>query len=112
MNQRLIFSKSNRKDVMELIKGWKTVATYRNFLKTIVRLPNRAQIEFALVTEVTRILQDIGIVENKTKYYTLEELRAIFYSPHRFNDPGISLGYCAAKDHHFFGRGALILNLR
>ncbi|MCK4815980.1 hypothetical protein KA005_09420 [bacterium] len=110
MNQRLVFSKSNRKDVMELIKGWKTVATYRNFLKTIVRLPNRAQIEFALVTEVTRILQDIGIVDSKAKYYTLEELRAIFYSPHRFNDPGISLCYCAAKDHHFFGRGGLIIS--
>jgi hypothetical protein len=107
-NHRLIFSKSNRKSVMGLEKGWKTVDTYRNFLKYVSRLSNRSQIESLLLEETTRILRVLELIPKTHHFQGLEDLRAVFHTPHRFNDRGISLHYCAAKDQHFFGRGGLL----
>lgn len=109
-NYHLIFTKPNRKTVMGLEKGWKAVDTYRNFLKTVRCLPNRAQIELALLTETTRILEKLQLVKSNTQFQTLNDLRGVFYDSHRFHDRGVSLHYCAAKDHHFFGRGGLLVS--
>lgn len=109
-NHHLIFAKPNRKTVIRLEKGWKCVDTYRNFLKTVRCLPNRAQIEFALLTETTRILNKLQLVKSINQFQTLNDLRGVFYDPHRFYDRGISLHYCAAKDQHFFGRGGLLVS--
>jgi len=109
-NHYLIFANSKRNAVMRLKKGWKCVDTYRNFLKVVTRLPNRALIESCLVTEMTRILHNLNLLPQTRKFRTLEDLRGVFYSPHRGHDTGISLHYCAAKDHHFFGRGGLLVS--
>ena len=107
-NQRLIFGSQDRQAVMGLLKGWKSVVTYRNFLAVVKSLSNHAQIESQVVIEVTRVLRDLGLISTTCKFRQIENLRAVFHKPHRFNDPGISMGYCSAKDQHFMGRGGLI----
>lgn len=109
-NCHLIFEKPDRGAVMMLKKGWKSVDTYRNFLKVVSRLSTRARIESLLVMEITRILRELNLLPQNKQVRTLEDLKAVFYSPHRDHDPGISLNYCAAKDHHFFGRGGLLVS--
>lgn len=108
-NHSVIFSKNGRHSVLGIRKGWKSVSTYRNFLKRVQSLPNRSQIENALLTEITRVLTTLNLIPSKSDFHSLDELRSVFYAPHRKNDPEISLNYCAAKDHHFFGRGGLIV---
>lgn len=108
MNHRLIFSQAHRKSILRLEKGWTVVNTYRNFLPTISRLPNRIQIQLALVTEIERILKELNIIPSQKRLESLDDLRTVFYKSHRSKDSGISLAHCAAKKHDFFGRGGLI----
>jgi len=107
-NQRLIFGSQNRQAIMGLKKGWKSVVTYRNFLAYVFSLPNHAQIESMVVSEVVRILRNLNLIAITRNFHRIEDLRAVFHKSHRFKDPGISMAYCSAKDQHFMGRGGLI----
>lgn len=93
---------------MRLIKGWKTVLTYRNFLAFVNSLSNHTLIESQIVVEVTRVLRDLGQILTTQEFQQIEDLKAVFHKPRRFNDRGISMGYCSAKDQHFMGREGLI----
>ncbi|MHA1971621.1 MAG: hypothetical protein ACTSW1_01440 [Candidatus Hodarchaeales archaeon] len=108
LNHTYIFGKRPRRDILRLEKGWKTVATYRNFLKLLKSLPNHLEVESAITNEVVRVLLLLGVkVENRV-FTRLNDLRNVFHLSHRHKDPGITLNYCAAKDNHFIGRGGLL----
>jgi len=93
---------------MILAKGWKSVRTYQTFVEALKTLPNAAQIELATVTEVIRVLQLLRVPLKFKDFQKIEELSRVFHTPHRLKDRNITLNYCAAKDHHFMGRGDLL----
>ena len=107
-NHYYIFGRTNRKEVLGLEKGWKAAKTYQDFLNTLKALPNAFKIEYATVTEVVRVLRQLGVALKSTQYQRIEDLRFMFHTPHRLKDPTITLNYCAPKDHHFMGRGGLL----
>ena len=108
MNQQFIFGKASRKEIMALEKGWTSVATYRNFLKSLKQLSNLPEVQSTIVTEVLRVLHLLGVPLKNQEFNQIEDLCKVFHKPHRLKDPGISFNYCAAKDQHFMGRGGLL----
>lgn len=107
-NHYYIFGRTNRKEVLGLEKGWKAAKTYQDFLNTLKALPNASEIEYATVTEVVRVLRQLGVTLKSAQYQRIEDLRFMFHTPHRLKDPTITLNYCAPKDRHFMGRGGLL----
>jgi hypothetical protein len=107
-NHYYIFGRTNRREILGLEKGWKTTKTYHDFLDTLKALPNTSEIEYAIVTEVVRVLRQLGVALKSAQYQRIEDLRFVFHTPHRLKDPTISLNYCAPKDQHFMGRGGLL----
>ena len=72
-------------------------------------LPNTSEIESITVTEVVRVLRHLGVALKDSQYHRIEDLCFVFHTPHRLKDPTITFNYCAPKDHHFFGRGGLLV---
>ena len=107
-NHYYIFGRTNRKEVLGLEKGWKAAKTYQDFLAVLKALPNTSEIEYATVTEVARVLRQLGVALKSAQYQRIEALRFVFHTPHRLKDPTITLNYCAPKDQHFMGRGGLL----
>ena len=106
---QLVFGKEARYKVMDLLKGWKSAPTYRNFIEAIVQLPNGQEIEQAVVCEVARVLTLLDVKPKIKSLKTLEDLRQVFHIPLRLKDPGISLAYCSSKKQTFMGRGGLVI---
>jgi hypothetical protein len=104
-----IFGKLQHGKTMQLQRGWKTVDTYRNFLKQLKTLPNARTIEQAVLREVGRVLQHLQFPRNRGTWTTMADLRMVLHPSHRHKDAGISLSHCAAKHQTFFGRGGLIV---
>jgi hypothetical protein len=104
-----IFGKLQHRRIMNLERGWKTVVTYRNFLKQLKTLPNARMIEQAVLREVNRVLQCFQLPTKWEPWTTIADLRQVLHTSHRHKDAGISLSHCAAKHQTFFGRGGLIV---
>lgn len=104
-----IFGKLQHRKTMQLQRGWKTVDTYRNFLKQLKTLPNAQTIEQAVLREVDRVLQQLQVPRKGGPWTTMADLRRVLHLSHRHKDAGISLSHCAAKHQTFFGRGGLIV---
>ncbi|MFX0065582.1 MAG: hypothetical protein ACFFC7_25705 [Candidatus Hermodarchaeota archaeon] len=104
-----IFGKLQHSKTMNLQRGWKTVVTYRNFLKQLKTLPNARTIEQAVLREVDRVLQHLQFPRKRGPWTTMGDLRRVLHPSHRHKDAGISLSHCAAKHQTFFGRGGLIV---
>ena len=107
-NHYYIFGRTKRREVLGLERGWKAAKTYQDFLNALKVLPNASEIEYAVVTEVVRVLQHLGVALKSTQYQCIEDLCCVFHTPHRLKDPTITSNYCAAKDQHFMGRGGLL----
>jgi hypothetical protein len=104
-----VFGKFQHGKILDLQRGWKTVDTYRNFLKQLKTLPNARTIEQAVLREVDRVLQRLQVPRKRGSWVTMADLQRVFRPSHRHKDAGISLSHCAANHQTFFGRGGLIV---
>lgn len=86
-------------------KGSGPLRDIQNYLENHIngRIAEKKLIELAVNT-----LKILKFKEKSWNPKVLEDLNGYWYTPHRWKDPGISLGHCSSKDLKQYGRGGII----
>lgn len=104
----ILFGKEAEKINLKLSYHYKSSGPLRDIQKFLKNHIDGQIAEKKLIELAVNTLEILKFQKKSWNPKTLKDLNGFWYIPHRWRDPGISLGHCSSKDLEQYGRGGII----